>query len=57
MARDVMLLMVTNPFREPLEGVGPEDRDFFGVAFVQGFVQNNLEINSYTGCISPTNMA
>ncbi len=33
MARDVMILMVTNPFREPLEGVGPENGDFFGVGW------------------------
>ncbi len=30
MARGVMILMRENPFREPLEGVGPENRDFFG---------------------------
>jgi hypothetical protein len=30
MARDVMILMGENPFRGPLEGVGPEKRDFFG---------------------------
>ncbi len=30
MARDVMILMRENPFRGPLEGVGPENRDFFG---------------------------
>ncbi len=33
MARDVMILKRANPFRGPLEGVGPENRD-------------NLEINS-----------
>ncbi len=26
-----MILMRENPFREPLEGVGPENRDFFGL--------------------------
>jgi hypothetical protein len=30
MERDVMILMGENPFRGPLEGVGPENRDFFG---------------------------
>ena len=30
MARDVMNLMGANPFRGPLEGVGPKNRDFFG---------------------------
>ncbi len=32
MARDVIILMRENPFREPLEGdgVGPENLDFFG---------------------------
>ncbi len=25
-----MILMRENPFRGPLEGVGPENRDFFG---------------------------
>jgi hypothetical protein len=28
MARDVMILMQANPFQGPLEGVGPENRDF-----------------------------
>jgi hypothetical protein len=30
MARDVMILMRANPFRGPLEGAGPENRDFSG---------------------------
>ncbi len=30
MARDVMILMRENPFRGPMEGVGPENQDFFG---------------------------
>ena len=30
MARDVMILMRANPFRRPLEGVGPENFDIFG---------------------------
>jgi hypothetical protein len=30
MGRDVMILMQANPFQGPLEGVGPENRDFFG---------------------------
>jgi hypothetical protein len=30
-ARDVMILMRENPFRGPLEGVGPENRDFLGL--------------------------
>jgi hypothetical protein len=30
MARDVMVLKGANPFRRPLEGVRPENRDFFG---------------------------
>jgi hypothetical protein len=30
MAWDVMILMRENPLRGPLEGVGPENRDFFG---------------------------
>ncbi len=30
MARDVMILMGENPFLGPLEGVGPENRDFLG---------------------------
>jgi hypothetical protein len=30
MARDVIISMGENPFRGPLEGVGPENRDFFG---------------------------
>jgi hypothetical protein len=30
MARDVMILMRENPYRGPLEGVGPENQDFFG---------------------------
>jgi hypothetical protein len=30
MVRGVMILMWENPFRGPLEGVGPEYRDFFG---------------------------
>jgi hypothetical protein len=30
MARDVLILMRANPFRGPLEGVGPENIDFFG---------------------------
>jgi hypothetical protein len=29
MARDVIVLMRANPFRGPLEDVGPENRDFF----------------------------
>jgi hypothetical protein len=29
MARDVMILMQANSFCGPLEGVGPENRDFF----------------------------
>jgi hypothetical protein len=29
MARDVMILMRENPFRGPLAGVGPGNRDFF----------------------------
>ncbi len=29
MAWDIMILML-DPFRGPLEGVGPENRDFFG---------------------------
>jgi hypothetical protein len=29
MARDGMILMGENSFRGPLEGVGPENRDFF----------------------------
>ncbi len=28
--RDVMILMRENPFRGPLEGVDPENLDFFG---------------------------
>ncbi len=30
MVRDKMILMWANPFRGPLEGVGPENRDFLG---------------------------
>ncbi len=30
MARDVMILMGANPFQGSLEGVGPENQDFFG---------------------------
>jgi hypothetical protein len=30
MAQDVMTLMGENPFRGQLEGVGPENQDFFG---------------------------
>ncbi len=30
MARNIMILMRENPFRVPLEGVGPKNRDFFG---------------------------
>jgi hypothetical protein len=30
MAQDVMTFMRENQFREPLAGVGPENRDFFG---------------------------
>ncbi len=30
MARDVIILMRANLFRGPLEGVGLENRDFFG---------------------------
>jgi hypothetical protein len=30
MVRGVMILMWENLFRGPLEGVGPENRDFFG---------------------------
>ncbi len=30
MARDAMILMLANPFRGPLEGVGPDNRDFLG---------------------------
>ncbi len=30
MARDVMILLGLNPFLGPLEGVGPENLDFFG---------------------------
>jgi hypothetical protein len=30
MVRDIMILMRENPFRGPLEGVGHENRDFFG---------------------------
>ncbi len=29
MARDVIILMQTNQFRWPMEGVGPENRYFF----------------------------
>jgi hypothetical protein len=29
-ARDIMILMRANPLHGPLEGVGPENRDFFG---------------------------
>ena len=28
--RDIMILMRENPFRGPLEGVSPENRDFLG---------------------------
>ncbi len=28
--RDVMILMWANPLQGPLEGVSPENRDFFG---------------------------
>jgi hypothetical protein len=30
MYRDVMILCGQHPFKGPLEGVGPENRDFFG---------------------------
>ncbi len=30
MTRDVIILMWVNPFQRPLEGVGPENLDFFG---------------------------
>jgi hypothetical protein len=30
MAQDVMILMQANQFQGPLEGVGTENRDFFG---------------------------
>ncbi len=30
MARDVIILTRANPLQVPLEGVGPENRDFFG---------------------------
>ncbi len=30
MARNEMILMRANPFRVPLEGVGPDNRGFFG---------------------------
>jgi hypothetical protein len=30
MAREVMIFMRANTFRWPLEGVGPENRDFLG---------------------------
>ncbi len=30
MERDVMILMRANPLLEPVVGVGPENRDFFG---------------------------
>ncbi len=30
MSGDLMILMRANQFRVPLEGVGPENRDFFG---------------------------
>jgi hypothetical protein len=30
MAWDIMILVRENPFRGPLEGVGPENRDFWG---------------------------
>ena len=30
MVRDVMILMRAVPYQGPLEGVGPENRDFFG---------------------------
>ncbi len=33
MARDLMIFMGENPLREPLEGVGPENREFFGPLF------------------------
>ncbi len=29
-ARNIMILMREYPFRVPLEGVGPKNRDFFG---------------------------
>ncbi len=29
-ARDIMIFMGANPYRGPLEGMGPENRDFFG---------------------------
>jgi len=29
-AQDVLILMGENPFRGPLEGVGPENRNFLG---------------------------
>ncbi len=31
MARDVMNLMRANPLQGPFEGMGPENRDFFGL--------------------------
>jgi hypothetical protein len=31
MARDVIILMRANPFRGPLERVGPENRDFWAL--------------------------
>ncbi len=30
LARDVIILMGANPFQGTLEGVGPENQDFFG---------------------------
>ncbi len=30
MVRGIIILMQENPFRGPLEGVGPENQDFFG---------------------------
>jgi hypothetical protein len=54
MDRDVLILMRANPFRGPLEGAGPENRDLLGpeMATSEASVilaqksRDNLEINS-----------
>ncbi len=50
MARDVMILMGANPFQGPLDGVGPENREFLGPEMATS------EHHSFNLCLNVVNI-
>jgi hypothetical protein len=42
MVRDEIISMGANPFRGPLEGVSPENRDFFGPEIATSIVRGSI---------------